>query len=238
MDVKEVAIKEMLIVTDGQSNVGVDPQIAAKDAFNQGIIVNTIGIVNEDTKNEDSLVEIVKIAEAGGGIYEYTYIDNLHQTLQSVTYRTVNKTLKETVNRQLKELIGEDMDNMTPDSRGKFLQYVDKFTDEVLLQCCILLDVSGSMASKIMVARHSILDLVDSFKTRKGRVDLAVIVYPGSNGKDYELIHGFGDYINNLEKKLYDVKTRGATPTGPAIYHGIEIIKAGRDILELEEVTI
>lgn len=238
MEVKEVIIKEMIIVTDGQSNVGGDPVLAAEEAFKKGIVVNTIGIVEQRKQDENSLVEIVEIAEAGGGLYEYTYIDDLYQTLQSVTYKTVNKTLQDTVNKQLKEIIGQDLEGMTPDSRSKFLQYIDKFSDEVALQCCILLDASGSMANKIFSARHSILDLMASFKGRKGKVDLAVIIYPGEGGENHRVIYNFGDDEGDLEGRLYDIKPRGTTPTAPAIYHGIHLMEDRNEILTLEDAII
>lgn len=235
MEIKEVIIKEMIIVTDGESNVGGNPVVAAKEALEKGIVVNTIGIVEQGKHKENSLVEIVEIAESGGGMYEYTYIEDLCQTLQSITYKTVNQTLQDTVNKQLREIMGQDLDAMTPDSRSKFLQYIDKFSDEVALKCCILLDVSGSMSNKIFSARHSILDLITSFKGRKGKVNLAVMTYPGEGGEHYKLIHNFGDNAADLEGKLYDIKTRGTTPTAPAIYYGIELMEDKKEDLELED---
>ncbi len=82
---RDVTIKQIILVTDGQSNVGGDPIEAAENAYKNGIIVNTIGIVEQKGTSEDALNEIMHIAKAGGGNYEYTYIDELFQTMQSLT---------------------------------------------------------------------------------------------------------------------------------------------------------
>ncbi|AKL97111.1 Mg-chelatase subunit ChlD [Clostridium aceticum] len=241
MDNKQAVIKQIIIVTDGQSNVGGNPIFVAKEAFQKNIIVNTVGIIDQNQKEEKPLEEIIYIAEAGGGIHEYTYVDQLYQTMQSVTYKTVNRTLQETVNKQLKEMIGQDLHDMPPESRSKILQYIDSFADEVTLQCCILMDTSGSMANKMMMARHSILDLMDSFKGRKGKCDIALITYPGNVGEDYKVIHNFDDTEKDLEKRLYQIQPRGTTPTAPALRYAIELIEnyhgesLGEEILQLEE---
>lgn len=224
MDSREVVIKMMIVVTDGQSNVGGNPVMAAKEARSKGIIVNTIGIIDQKQQDEKPLAEIVEIAEAGGGIYEYTYIDELFQTMQSITYKTVNRTIQEAVNKQLKEIIGQGMEDMPPASRSKILNYIDSYSDEVAIQCCILMDTSGSMARKILTARHSILDLADSFKVRGGKVMMSVITYPGEK-EEYKLVFDFDEDIKKLEERLCEVKVQGTTPTAPAIYYAIELME-------------
>ncbi|SES93873.1 Ca-activated chloride channel family protein [Natronincola peptidivorans] len=235
MDNKEAVIKQIIVVTDGQSNVGGDPIAVAREANKKNIIVNTIGIVDEKQADEKPLTEIQDIAEAGGGTYEYTCIDDLYQTMQSVTYKTVNKTIQDAVNKQLKEIIGENLDDMAPVSRSKLLQYIDSYSDEVVMQCCILMDTSGSMAKKIQSARHSILDLMDTFKARKGRVDMALIAYPGEGREYFKLIHNFNDNIETLESRLYDIKTRGTTPTAPALDYAIKLMEEYQEMSNEEE---
>lgn len=235
MDSKEVVIKQVIVVTDGQSNVGGDPVAAAREAYSKDIIVNTIGIVDQKQQDEKPLAEIVDIAEAGGGIYEYTYIDELFQTMQSVTYKTVNRTIQEAVNKQLKEIIGQNLNDMNPASRSKILNYIDTYSDEVALQCCILLDTSGSMANKILSARYSILDLMESFKTRRGRIATAVIAYPVKE-QHCGLIFDFDEDLKDLEERLYTIKTQGTTPTAPAIYYAIELIESYNKRKNKEEI--
>ena len=129
MEDKVVVIKQIIVVTDGQSNMGGDPVTAAREAYCKDVIVNTIGITNEKQQDEKPLSEIINIAEAGGGVYEYTCIDELCQTMRSVTYQTVNKTIQEAVNKQLKEIIGQGLEDMTPASRSKILNYIDSYSE-------------------------------------------------------------------------------------------------------------
>lgn len=222
---KDVIIKQIILVTDGQSNVGENPVEAAARAYKNGIIVNTIGVVDRKNPNEAALNEIIDIAKAGGGNYEYSYIDELFQTMQSLTYKTVNQTLQEVISKQLKEMIGQDIYSMEPASRSKILNYIDDFSENVGVQCCILLDSSGSMGNKIHLARHSILDLIYSFKGRRGRVDVAVIAFPGDDFLTCKVVHNFNDTPDKLERSLYEVNPKGGTPTGPAIDYGIGLIK-------------
>lgn len=221
---RDVIIKQIILVTDGQSNIGGNPAKAAAEAYRNGIIVNTIGIVDQKCTNEDALDEIVHIAKAGGGSYEYSYIDELFQTMQGLTYKTVNQTLRDVVNEQLEEMIGEGINNMEPESRSKILNYIDKFSDDVGIRCCILLDSSGSMVSKIHIARHNILDLIHSFKGRRGRVDTAVLAFPGRDIYTCDVLHNFNDTIERLEKCLYDVNPGGGTPTALAIKEAAKLI--------------
>lgn len=242
---RDVVIKQMIVVTDGQSNVGGNPVDAAARAYRDGIIVNTIGVIEKRGCNEEALDEIVDIARAGGGNYEYSYIDDLFQTMQGLTYKTINQTLKDVVSRQLKEMIGEDINGMEPESRNKILNYIDGFSDDVGLQCCILLDSSGSMANKIHIARYSILDLIHSLKGRRGRVDIAVLAFPGDHVNNYKLLHGFGDSTDKLERSIYNVNPKGGTPTALAIEEAIKLINrnnmtkfANNQVIDVEEYNL
>ncbi|SDK87507.1 Ca-activated chloride channel family protein [Natronincola ferrireducens] len=239
MDNKEVIIKQIIVITDGQSNVGGNPVEVARKAFKKNIIVNTIGIMNQNQQEEKPLEEIVNIAEAGGGIYEYTYIDELHQTMQSITYKTVNKTIQEAVNKQLKEIIHQDINDMNPAARSKILHYIDTFSEEVALQTCIVMDASGSMAPKILSARHSILDLMESLELRRGNCEIAVVIYPGEGGDYCQLISGFGETVEDFERKIAIIKAKGTTPTAPAIDYAIQLIEGYNRIgLQKEPVEL
>ncbi|ABW17991.1 vWA domain-containing protein [Alkaliphilus oremlandii] len=242
---RDVMIKQMILVTDGQSNVGGSPIIAAEKAYRNGIIVNTIGIVDGKESNEDALNEIVEIAKAGGGTYEYSYINELFQTMQSLTYQTVNKTLQEVVSKQLKEMIGQEIHSMEPASRSKILNYIDDFSEDVGVQCCILLDSSGSMANKIHLARHSILDLIHSFKGRRGKVEIAVIAFPGENMEICKVLHDFNEDSARLERGLYNISPKGGTPTASAIEEGIKLIHkqsmsrlTSNEVIEVSEYIV
>ncbi|MBM7615967.1 vWA domain-containing protein [Alkaliphilus hydrothermalis] len=245
MEINEATIKEIIVVTDGQSNIGGNPVEAARKAFRKGITVSTIGIIDQKEQREAPFQEVVNMAEAGGGHYEYTYIDNLSQTIHTLSHKTVTSTLQEAVNKQLKQLMGNELNQMPPESRSKLLNYIDKYSDEVGVCCCILLDCSGSMAHKIQSARHSILDLLDSFGNRKGRIDIAVVAFPGEQADTCRVLHHFNDDLNQMERNLHRMKPKGGTPTAVAIDYATKLIEdfysVGRNkerITALEEYVV
>ncbi|KAB3533785.1 vWA domain-containing protein [Alkaliphilus serpentinus] len=235
-------IKEIIIVTDGCSNVGGNPAIAAQKARQRGIRVNIIGIIDQKAQKEKPFDEIISIAEAGGGNHEYTYIDNLYQTIHSLSYKTVSTTIQEAVNQQLKELMAQDLNEMPPSSRSKLLNYIDDYSEEIPLCCCILMDYSGSMASKIQSARHSIIDVLDSLKNRKGKVDISILAYPGERVDDCKILLDFNESKEDMKRRLYQLKTRGGTPTAAAIEFAINhmegFIYQNNSSLQLEESSV
>ncbi|EOD01139.1 vWA domain-containing protein [Caldisalinibacter kiritimatiensis] len=220
---KTIKFRQVILVTDGQSNVGCDPVEVARQANNEGIIVNTIGIVN-DRQNEEPLLEIQRIAGEGGGVWELTDINNLSRTMEMVTQKSVYKTIEETVNKELKQILGEDIENIHPDSRKKIIDIIDKLGEEANIRCCIVLDSSGSMSKKINIAKNSILNLLRVLKGRKGKTEIAVIAYPGKKDQIYQIISGLTEDINELERKLSKIEVGGMTPTGLALKKAIEIL--------------
>ena len=115
---KDMQFKQIILVTDGESNEGVNPVSISKEGYNKGIITSTIGITN-DVGNEKSLAEIKDIANSGGGIWEYTDISNLDTTMSMVTMKSVYKTIEEIVNKELKDIVGTELEEMHPNSRKK-----------------------------------------------------------------------------------------------------------------------
>lgn len=236
-------IKQIIIVTDGCSNIGGNPALAASRARQQGITVNIIGIMDQKNQEEKSFDEIVSIAEAGGGNHEYTYIDNLYQTIHSLSYKTVSNTIQEAVNQQLRELMSQDLNEMPPSSRSKLLNYIDDYSDEIPICCCIIMDYSGSMARKIQSARHSIFDILDSLKNRKGTVYLSILAYPGDILKDCKVLLDFDESKEDMKRRLYQLQARGGTPTAAAIEFAINHIEEFLNIkksrsFQLEESTV
>ncbi|WP_432667497.1 VWA domain-containing protein [Wukongibacter baidiensis] len=216
-------IDQIIVVTDGRSNIGGDPTIAAREAARNNIIVSAIGIVGKGEDDESPIEEVQRIAQSGKGQWELTYIEDLSATLQLVTQRTVNQTLNNVVNKQLKEIIGAELEDIKPQKRNKFIEYVENLGDEIHIKCCILMDCSGSMKPKIHKARDSILDLMNSFNSRKGKSEIAVIAFPGTNEDMTNVINDFTDDVEYIKKRIYDMKPNGTTPTAPAIYKAIEI---------------
>lgn len=214
-------LKQIILISDGQSNVGLDPAEVAEVAFNKGIKVNTIGII-DSRKNKTPIFELEDIAERGGGICELTDLSSLSETLSRVTIKSVYETIEEVVNYELREMIDGDIKDMPPTKRHKFMNMIDKIGNEVSLKCLIVLDVSGSMKEKIKVAKKSIFELLMFLEERSGENQIGVMVFPGKDGY-YELLCDFTIDIDELRKEIEIIEIGGTTPTGPAIEGAIKL---------------
>ncbi|HHY76983.1 MAG TPA: VWA domain-containing protein [Clostridiales bacterium] len=217
-------IKQMLIVTDGRSNIGISPIEAAAKAKSMGITVSAIGIIDNDLKGEEDVLEIEAIAKAGGGLSDYCYLDNLGETMQAMTQKTVNYTLECIVSKQLRSLIGKDMTNIEPESRMKIVEFIENYGDRVDLLYVILLDTSKSMMNKLDTAKKCVADLLEVLNNRKGTSKLALISYPGENGNITSVVSDFTSEVSVLKEGMKRLKAKGGTPTGPAIEAAIDLI--------------
>jgi Ca-activated chloride channel family protein len=214
-------LKQIILISDGQSNVGSNPVSIAELALDKGIIVNTIGII-DNSHNKTPIFELENIAEKGGGICELTDLAKLSETLSRVTIKSVYETVEEVVNNELKEILDMDMKEMKPSERYKFVKIIDKIGDEIRLKCLILLDISGSMKRKIDIARKSIFELLMFLEERNGESQIGVMVFPGKVGYS-ELLCDFTSNIDELRSKVEIIEVGGTTPTGPAIEEAIKI---------------
>lgn len=225
MEQKQAQIKQIIVITDGKSNVGNCPIEAAKRAYEKGIVVSSIGIINNNEKdNESDIGEIEGIANAGGGVFQYTHIDNLSQTMHVVTQKTTQKTLEQIVSKQLKSIVGAEITELSPKYRYKIIDFIEKYGDAVNLKCVLALDISGSMKNKIETAKKSVIDLIENIKSRKGFSEIAVIVYPGIKDCLYEIICNFEDSSDRIKENLKNISAQGKTPTGPAIEEAASMI--------------
>src|SRR5690625_3394802 len=87
-------LKQILLITDGCSNRGESPITSATYAFGLGIVVNVIGILEDDEMEMSaSLQEVEQIAVAGGGISQIVYKEDLSQTVQAVTRQAMSQTM-------------------------------------------------------------------------------------------------------------------------------------------------
>lgn len=220
---KFLEFKQIILATDGECNVGVDPISVAKDAFNKGITVSTIGIIDKGLK-EKSIAEVQKIAEVGGGIWEITDINNFSNTMEMVTQKSVYRTIEQAVSKELKSILGQELDELHPDSRKKIIDVIDKMDDNINIKCCIVIDCSASMSKKIDIAKRSIINLFRVLKTRKGKTSISVIGYPYGNKEYYTLLCPFTEDIVELEKSIQKIKIGGTTPTGIALNEAIKIL--------------
>lgn len=224
MDKDSGIIRQMIIITDGRSNIGINPVEAAAKAKAAGITVSAIGIIDNEGKGEEDVMEVEAISKAGGGLADYCYLQDLGMTLQAMTQKTVNHTLECIVSKQLKNIIGEDITNIEPQSRMKIVEFVENYGDRVDLLYAIVLDTSKSMTNKLETAKKCILDLMEALKNRKGVSRLALISYPGDNGNSINIACDFTTDIGVLREGLKLLKARGGTPTGPAIEAAMNLI--------------
>ena len=214
-------LKQIILISDGQSNRGPEPAGIAELALNNHIRVNTIGIV-DNKQDEGSILELENIAEKGGGVCELTDLENLSETLSRVTVKSVYETIEEVVSHELKEIIDVDMEEVHPRERSKITRIIDKIGDEIPLKCLILLDASGSMKKKIDIARKSIFELLMFLEERSGENQIGVMVFPGQVHY-YELLCNFTKDIDELRDKIKSIEIGGTTPTGSAIEGAIKL---------------
>ncbi len=221
---KNIEFKQVILVTDGESNVGINPVKVAEKMNKLGISVSTIGIVNNQ-ETEKPLAEIQEIASKGGGVWEITDIKNLSKTMQMVTKKSTYKTIEEAVSKELKTVLGKNLDNIHPNSRKKILNVIEKIGDEMEIKCCIVIDCSGSMASKMHVAKKSIINLFTFLSERKAKTEIAVISYPGISDELYKISCNFTEDVSTLNNSLQHINTGGTTPTGDALEAAVELFE-------------
>lgn len=220
---KNIEFKQIILATDGESNVGVDPIEVAREAFKEGITISTIGIIEKGSK-EKPLAEVQKIAEVTKGIWEITDIDNFSSTMEMVTQKSIQRTIEQAVSKELKSILGQDLEELHPESRKKIIDVIDKMDKEIDIKCCVVIDCSASMSKKIDIAKRSILNLFRVLKIRKGKIIISVIGYPDGNSAYVKVLCPFTESMVNLEEAIQDIKVGGTTPTGIALQKAVELL--------------
>ncbi|MCT4594057.1 MAG: VWA domain-containing protein [Anaeromicrobium sp.] len=221
---KDTWIKQIIIATDGKSNIGGDPVYESKLAKEKGIVVNAIGIIKANESNEKSLLEIENIANAGGGMWERSTIEKLGRTMCVMTQKTMNMTIHNVVNEELQEILGTNMNGISPKDRSKIVDYVDKLSENISLKCCILMDCSSSMVHRMDKGKESILDLIDSLIGRVGKSEVALIGFPHGD-EYYKVICDFTSDLDLVKKKVNELKCGGTTPTAMAIKGAVRLME-------------
>lgn len=217
-------LKQLLLITDGCSNQGEDPKAMAALAREQGITVNVIGVIHEETGDADGGIEEVEaIAEAGGGVSEIVQTRQLSQTVQMVTRQAMTQTIQGVVNQELKQILkdGEDMTDLPPEKRGQVMEVVDELGETVSLDVCILVDTSASMERKLPTVREALLDLSVSLTSRAGHNRFCLYTFPGKRNASEKLLPWTPE-INDISKSFSKLASGGITPTGPAIRETIK----------------
>jgi len=220
---REATIRQILVITDGCSNIGPDPVEAARRAHRHGIVVNVIGIVGRGDAGEQGYHEAHSIADAGGGMCRIVQPADISATAQMMTHQTMQMTLQQVVNQELLAVMGKSTEDLPPAERARVMQVVEKLEDEVALHLVVCLDTSASMRDKIPTVREAVRDLALSLKVRSGPLAVSVLAFPGKGEEATRLVQPFSSEVNvaALEAELV---ARGGTPTGPAIDHAADLL--------------
>ncbi|MFZ5966658.1 MAG: vWA domain-containing protein [Bacillota bacterium] len=233
----KMEINQLIVVTDGKSNIGGNPATVAAEAAKRSIVVNAIGIIGNDGEDDGALSEIEDIARAGKGIAQYSTVSNLGYTMHGVTQKTINKTIETIVGKQLKEMIGGDISDLPPRSRGKIIEYMERLGEETGIKCCVVMDCSGSMFNRMGTARQSVIDLFHSLKARNGKSEIAVIAFPGEQGEPCKIISNFTENIDLIKSRVLEMKAGGSTPTAAAMNRALQLMAGEVDTDEVINIS-
>ncbi|MFC3040967.1 VWA domain-containing protein [Virgibacillus xinjiangensis] len=211
-------LKQILLITDGCSNKGEDPSAAAAIAYEQGITVNVIGILEDGTEQSEGLEEVEEIAQSGGGVSQLVYQQALSQTVQMVTKQAMTQTLQGFVNKELQQILGpnQSMDDLAPEKRGEIMEVVEDMGETCDLEVLVLVDTSASMYDKLPTVKEALADLSISLNARIGRNRYSIFQFPGKR-KDIQSIMGWSSELSSVERLFPKLSSGGITPTGPAI---------------------
>lgn len=221
---KKGTIRQILVVTDGCSNIGDNPVLAATRAKQQGITVNVIGVVDKGDLGQQGKLEAMSIADAGGGMCRVVHPVDLSATVQMMTHQTMQLTLQQVVNEELLQVMGKSTEDLPPAERSKVMQVVDKLEEEVTLEVVVAVDTSASMRDKIPTVREAIRDLALSLQARYGESRVAILSFPGANDAVVTAVQPFQSAVD-MEKLEDMLVARGGTPTGPAIDYAINLFQ-------------
>ncbi|NQX49573.1 hypothetical protein HQN87_30175 [Paenibacillus tritici] len=223
-------MKQILLITDGCSNVGESPVLAAAHARQEGITVNVVGVVDYGTIGELGSREIADIARSGGGISRIVGTPQLAQTIQMMTRKTVVQTIQQAVNKEVQKILGESsLAELPPQQRSQVVTVVDELTETSPLRIALLIDASASMKPKLGAVEGAIRDLALSLEAREGRSEIAVFHFPGrSSSEDAMLDMDWTRNVSEVRSLFSRLKMRGATPTGPAIFKVLEHYRCDR----------
>lgn len=220
---KKSTLKQILLITDGCSNSGEDPVAMAALAKEQGITVNVIGVMLNDSVGAEGQQEIEAIALGGGGISQVVYAQQLSQTVQMVTRKAMTQTLQGVVNSELRQILGSNssIEDLPPEKRGEVMEVVDELGETVNLEVLILIDVSGSMRDKIPTVKEALFDLSISLNSRIGNNSFSMFTFPGKRD-EVDKVLDWTPKLDSISSVFPKLTSGGITPTGPAIREAIQ----------------
>lgn len=215
---KKGTLKQILLLTDGCSNQGEDPSATASLAYEQGITVNVIGILDDRNENSESLQEVEDIARSGGGISQLVYKESLSQTVQMVTKQAMTQTIQGFVNKELQHILGDGqtITDIEPEKRGEVMEVVEDIGETCNLEVLVLIDTSASMYDKLEMVKEALIDLSISLNARTGKNRFSIFSFPGKR-KDIEKVFAWSPKLDSMSTIFPKLTSGGITPTGPAI---------------------
>lgn len=215
---KKGTLKQILLITDGCSNTGEDPKATAALAYQQGITINVIGIMEDGKGNPESLQEVEEIALAGGGMSRIVYQESLARTVQMVTRQAMTQTIQGFINKELEQILGkgQTVEDLAPDKRGEVMEVVEEMGETCGLEILVLVDTSASMNDKLETVKDSLIDLSLSLGSRIGENRFSIYQFPGEI-VEVEKIFDWSPKLGAIAEIFPKLKTGGITPTGPAI---------------------
>ncbi|MFF2094398.1 hypothetical protein [Paenibacillus sp. NPDC058174] len=222
-------MKQILLITDGCSNVGLSPVVAAAHAKAEGIAVNIVGVLDYGDVGELGAAEIEEIARAGGGLSRLVNTRQLSQTVQMITRKTAVQSIQLAVQKELKNVLGNgSIEALPPDKRSEVVRVIDELGETTKLQVALLIDASASMKPKLRAVEEAIHDLMLSLQARQGGSEIAVFHFPSSKyGDDCMMDLDWTDNLSGVSSLFPKLQMNGTTPTGPAIMHVIDFYRRG-----------
>lgn len=222
---------QIILVTDGCSNVGASPVAAAARANAEGIIVHVIGITGSEGESGAGWQEISDIARAGGGMSRLVVPHQIAGTMQMMTRKTAVHTIRGMVNEELREIIGPQasVEQLHPERRGEVVEVIDRLSEAIDLRVALLIDCSSSMLPKLAAVKLAAKDLLLSLQARKGLSELAVFRFPDPSGsREVSLEVPWTQQLANMRDLFYNLNMKGTTPTGPALLSVINYMLSNR----------
>ncbi|UHA75316.1 vWA domain-containing protein [Paenibacillus sp. 481] len=244
-------LRQIMLITDGCSNVGVQPAVAAAHAREEGITVNVVGIVDYGMIGELGAAEIADIAQAGGGLSRIVQSNQLSQTIQMMTRKTVVQTIHQAVNQELRHILGATgshvhgheaqetkgtyadesyrLEMLPPAQRSEVVRVMDEWSETSPLRIALLIDASASMKPKLPAVEDAIRDLMLSLQARTGHSELAVFHFPGAHSDEEAVLDlDWTADLSRVKRLFQRLNMRGTTPTGPALLKVIDYYQYDR----------
>ncbi|SDN10405.1 VWA domain-containing protein [Sediminibacillus halophilus] len=216
---KKGTLKQILLITDGCSNKGENPSAVAALAYEQGITVNVIGVMEDNqTENDGGLQEVEDIALSGGGVSQIVYQQVLSKTVQAVTKQAMTQTLQGVVNQELKQILGpnQSLEDLPPEQRGEVMEVVEDLGETCDLEVLVLVDTSASMTDKLPTVQEALFDLSVSLNARIGRNRFSIYAFPGKKAAINKVLD-WSPRLDSISSVFPKLTSGGITPTGPAL---------------------